>query len=103
MDELTEPAILDALSTVPDPEIGIGIVDLGLIYQIEITPERVRIEMTMTTPACPLHAELRQAVQEAILGRFSGVKDVEVELVWEPPWHPLLMSPEARRGLGWPD
>lgn len=102
MQVVTEQAVLDVLATVPDPELGIGIVDLGLIYHLEINGDQIRIEMTMTTPACPLHAHLRQAVEEAIRTRLPEVKAVEVMLVWEPPWHPMLMSVEARRRLGWP-
>lgn len=100
---LTEREVLGLLSAVPDPELGIGIVDLGLIYRLDIDGDVVRIEMTMTTPACPLHAYLGQQVQEAIRTGLSEVKSVEVVLVWEPPWQPKMMSAEARRRLGWPE
>ncbi len=99
--ELTQQAVLDALATVPDPEIGLGIVDLGLVYNLQIQDHLVRVEMTMTTPACPLHAQMREAVQQAVLERFPEVKEVRVELVWEPPWSPQLMSSAARHALGW--
>ena len=102
MQVVTEQAVLDVLATVPDPELGIDIVDLGLIYHLETRGDQVRIEMTMTTPACPLHAHLRQAIEQAIRTRLPEVKTVDVVLVWEPPWHPMLMSLDARRRLGWP-
>lgn len=103
METLSEQAVLDVLSAIPDPELGIGIVDLGLVYAIGITGDNVRIEMTMTTPACPLHAHLREAVEDRIRKQLAEVKSVEVVLVWDPPWHPMLMSLDARRRLGWPE
>jgi metal-sulfur cluster biosynthetic enzyme len=102
METIREEQVLAALAEVPDPEIGINIVDLGLIYGIEISGNSIRIQMTMTTPACPLHAHLRQAVDEAVRGHLPEVNSVEVVLVWEPPWHPMLISPKARKQLGWP-
>jgi metal-sulfur cluster biosynthetic enzyme len=101
METISEHAVLDLLSAIPDPELGIGIVDLGLIYGVEITGQKVRVEMTMTTPACPLHAHLRQSIQDAIQARLPEVESVDVVLVWDPPWHPMLMSLGARRKLGW--
>lgn len=103
METLTEREVLNLLSTIPDPELGIGIVVLGLIYRLDLHGGVVRIEMTMTTPACPLHAHLRQQVQEAIRTGVPEVRSVQVVLVWEPPWHPMMMPPEARRWLGWPE
>jgi metal-sulfur cluster biosynthetic enzyme len=102
METIREEQVLATLTKVPDPEIGINIVDLGLVYGIQISGDSVRIAMTMTTPACPLHAHLRQAVDEAVRHHLPEVKSLEVDLVWEPPWHPMLMSPRARRQLGWP-
>lgn len=102
MERLSEQTVLELLSAIPDPELGIGIVDLGLIYGIDIKGQNVRVEMTMTTPACPLHAHLRQSIEDKIQTRLPGVGAVEVVLVWDPPWHPMLMSPDARRRLGWP-
>lgn len=101
MEISSEQIVLDVLATVPDPELGIGIVDLGLIYNVQVSGDCVRIRMTMTTPACPLHAHLRQTIQEAIRAQLPDLKSVEVDLVWDPPWHPSLMSSEARRHLGW--
>jgi metal-sulfur cluster biosynthetic enzyme len=101
MATIQEEQVMAALSEVLDPELGINIVDLGLIYGIEISGDAVQIRMTMTAPACPLHAHLRQVVDETVRRRLPELQSVEVELVWEPPWHPMLISPRARRQLGW--
>lgn len=90
-----EAAVLDALRQVIDPEIGCNLVDLGLIYDVAITGARVRVTMTLTTPGCPMHASLCAGVQTALLG-LDGVEDVEVELVWDPPWHPSMMAETVR-------
>jgi metal-sulfur cluster biosynthetic enzyme len=103
METIREEDVLAALAEVPDPEIGISIVDLGLIYGIDISGDNIRIRMTMTTPACPLHTHLRVAVDEAVRRHIPEVNSVLVELVWDPPWHPMLISPQARRQLGWPE
>lgn len=89
-----------ALGSVIDPEVGIDIVSLGLVYAIDATGGAVSVQMTMTTPACPLGEHLvldaKRCIQE-----LPGVQSVEVELVWEPPWEPTRMSPEVRARFGW--
>ncbi len=97
----TENELLEALRTVNDPEVGVNIVDLGLVYSTEISDGKVRIVMTMTTPACPMHSYLSQEVRKAILVRFAEVEDVGVELVWDPPWSPQMISEKGKRQLGW--
>jgi len=97
----TEEQVRDALREVDDPEIGINIVDLGLVYGIDISGECVHIKMTMTTPACPLHSYLSAASQEAVRQHFPDVSAVDIELVWDPPWDPAKMSPAAKQQLGW--
>lgn len=82
-----------------DPELGINVVDLGLIYDVEVEEGRIVVDMTLTTPACPLAASLPAEVEQALRERFAGY-DVEVNLVWEPPWTPERMSAEAREMLG---
>lgn len=99
----SEEQIRAALSEVNDPEIGINIVDLGLIYGIDASPGGVFIKMTMTTPACPLHAYLSKASEEAIRRHFPEAPAIHIELVWEPAWDPARMSSAARKQLGWPD
>lgn len=101
METNREEQVLAALAEVPDPEIGISIVDLGLIYGIDISGDNIHIRITMTTPACPLHAHLRQAIDDSVRRHLPDVNSVLVELVWEPPWHPMRISPQARRQLGW--
>lgn len=90
---------LQALYDVVDPELGINIVDLGLVYDVEANDDRVRVAMTMTTPACPLHAYLTGEVEAALLG--AGAHLVRVDLVWDPPWDPAFMSREAKQMLGY--
>ncbi len=92
---------LQALRDVIDPEIGLNIVDLGLVYSAEMEDGDVRVAMTMTTPACPLGETLREQAEAAIRRNVPGVTSVAVDMVWEPPWHPSMMSDAARAELGW--
>ena len=95
----SEPDIRAALKHVIDPEIGINIVDLGLVYRIEIEGSRVLVTMTMTSPACPLADYLKTLVTEAIQEHVPDVTTIEIAIEWEPPWDPEMMSDEARREL----
>ncbi|MGA8766187.1 MAG: metal-sulfur cluster assembly factor [Candidatus Acidiferrales bacterium] len=97
----TEGEVRAALKEVNDPEIGINIVDLGLVYGIEVINDRVFVKMTMTTPACPLHAYLSKTAEDSIRRHFPDVNAVHIELVWEPPWEASRMSEAARKQLGW--
>jgi FeS assembly SUF system protein len=97
--KLTEDAVIDAISNVYDPEIPVNIYELGLIYAIEIGDDgRVKVEMTLTAPACPSAQELPEQVREAAMA-VPGVTACEVETVWDPPWDPSRMSEEARLAL----
>lgn len=92
--------IVDAISTVYDPEIPVNIYELGLIYKIDIGADgKVDIDMTVTAPACPVADILPQQVADAVR-TVAGVTDVHVDLVWDPPWNPDLMSEAARLELG---
>jgi FeS assembly SUF system protein len=92
--------VLEALKTVRDPEIPMNLVELGLIYELIVKQGgTVYVEMTLTTPACPVAASMPGEVEAAIRG-VSGVSDVRVKLVWTPPWGPERMSEEARLELG---
>ena len=93
-------AMANALKTVIDPELGYNIVDLGLVYRIEVEGARARIVMTMTSPACPLADYLKDLVTSAIRQHVPDVVDVDIDLEWEPPWDPDMMSDEARQQLG---
>ena len=92
--------VLEALKTVRDPEIPMDLVELGLIYELMVKKGGiVYVEMTLTTPACPVAASMPGEVEAAIQAG-PGVRDVRVKLVWTPPWTPELMSEEARLELG---
>jgi metal-sulfur cluster biosynthetic enzyme len=92
--------ILAALKTVIDPELGINIVDLGLVYHASRNASGIDIALTMTTPACPLGEMMTEEIKLVLRDRFPDALDVRVELVWDPPWSPELMSEESRRRLG---
>src|SRR5947209_11947371 len=97
----TEDLVREALrENVIDPEIGVNVVDLGLVYGIEMQEGEVaKITMTLTTPMCPLGPYLDQEVRSAV-GDVPGVGDVIVDLVWQPPWDPSKMSEDAKLELG---
>jgi metal-sulfur cluster biosynthetic enzyme len=96
---LTETVILETLRQVVDPEVDCNIVDLGLIYGVTIEGGRVTVQMTLTTPGCPMHESIAWGVKNALLN-LDGVEDAEVQIVWDPPWQPAMMSDEARAQLG---
>jgi len=98
---MSEEEIREALKMVEDPEAGMNIVDLGLVYGIVAEPGKVRVEMTITSPACPVAPYIVDESTAAIRAIVPDDTDVEVELVWEPPWTPDLMSPEAQAHFGW--
>jgi len=92
--------VIDALREIYDPEIPVNIFDLGLIYAVDVTNEGdVAITMTLTTPHCPVAESMPGEVEMRVLA-VPGVRDAEVNLVWDPPWGPNLMSDEARLELG---
>lgn len=94
---LNEEKIREALKTVNDPELGHNLVDLGLIYSVEIDPERafVEVEMTLTSMGCPIADQIVQQATEAVKS-VEGVQDAEVRLVWQPRWTPEMMVEELR-------
>jgi metal-sulfur cluster biosynthetic enzyme len=93
--------LLETLKSVIDPELGINIVDLGLVYGVVADAGAVTVTMTLTTPGCPLHASIEAAVVRAMETRHQDLERVEVELVWDPPWDTDRISPEGRAQLGW--
>ena len=95
-----ETQALELLETVYDPELGLDVVNLGLIYELKVEPPRAYVKMTLTTPGCPLHDSMGDAVQRA-LSLIPGVRDVEIELTFDPPWTPARLSEKARKALGW--
>ncbi len=96
---LTKKQIEDILQTIPDPEIGVSIWDLGLIYDITIDRGTVTIRMTLTTLGCPLFDLIATPIKEEV-GKLPGVKKVEVELTFEPPWSMDRVSTKAKEQLG---
>jgi len=96
-----DPAILLALTAVVDPELGINVVDLGLVYRATSRPRGIDVKMTMTSAACPVAGLLIEKVREVLRARFPDVSSIDIELVWDPPWSPDRMSPDGRRQLGW--
>ncbi|HSJ99471.1 MAG TPA: SUF system Fe-S cluster assembly protein [Myxococcota bacterium] len=98
--EQIEADVVAQLKTVYDPEIPVDIYELGLVYAIEVDDERhVELRMTLTSPMCPVAGSLPPEV-EAKVAQVPGVKSARVEVVWEPPWNPSMMSEAARLELG---
>lgn len=97
---ITVEQIKEKLKEVVDPELGIDIIDLGLIYEIKVDGGNVNILMTLTTPGCPMGFMFDQEVVKTI-EKIKGVKKVKVDLTFDPPWTPEKMSKEARVKLGW--
>ncbi|NNM84767.1 MAG: DUF59 domain-containing protein [Phycisphaerales bacterium] len=95
------PWIYDALRTVIDPEIGLNIVDLGLIYETCVEGSIVTVIMTMTTPACPMTEMIIADVKASLLRAAANISTVNVELVWDPPWVPEMVSEDGRNQMGW--
>jgi FeS assembly SUF system protein len=91
--------IVKALKECYDPEIPVNVWDLGLIYDVNVDGDKVHVKMTLTAPGCPMHSFISKEVREKIQS-VSGVKEASVEVVWDPPWSPDKMSPEARVQLG---
>ncbi len=96
---IDEVTIREILRQVVDPELDCNIVDLGLVYGIAIDGGKVTVNMTLTTPGCPMHESIAWGVKCALLN-LEGVEDVDVQVVWEPPWTPARMSVYGRERTG---
>jgi metal-sulfur cluster biosynthetic enzyme len=101
MPDLDDGAVFDALRRVDDPEAGMNVVDLGLVYAVRLDPEGIEIDMTMTTPACPVAELLVGQARAAVEAIAPADTRVQVNLVWEPIWNPSMMSGVAREFFGW--
>jgi metal-sulfur cluster biosynthetic enzyme len=100
-EKVSEDQILEALKHVVDPELGINIVDLGLVYDVDISQEGfVHVEYTLTTMGCPIGPLIEQQM-ESFMANVPGVKGFEAEMVLRPPWSPEMMSEEAKAALGY--
>jgi metal-sulfur cluster biosynthetic enzyme len=93
--------VLDALRRVADPEVGIDIVEMGLIYGVDSDAAGIRVRMTLTSPACPTGTLMMEEAEAAVAGLVQAGTPVAVECVWEPPWEPERMSDAAKKKLGW--
>tara|TARA_Y100001936_G_scaffold140486_1_gene137109 strand:- start:14638 stop:15042 length:405 start_codon:yes stop_codon:yes gene_type:complete len=94
----TDEKVLDALKNVMDPELPVSIVDLGLIYNVETADNNINIKMSLTTPGCSMGSAITRQVENVLYA--LGAKTVIVEIIWDPPWNPNMMSDEAKNKLG---
>jgi metal-sulfur cluster biosynthetic enzyme len=98
--DVTTDQVTSCLESVVDPELGINVVDLGLIYDTRIESNRITVDMTLTTPGCPMAAMIVSDVERTLRGTFEGV-EADVRLVWDPPWTPDRLSNAAKAQLGY--
>ncbi len=96
-------AIRDALRKVADPEIGANIVDIGLVYRIAFEDGKLWVDMTMTSPACPMGGMIVDDAYAELARILPNEVEMEIQVVWEPPWKPSMMSEQCRERLGWSD
>lgn len=97
---ITPEVVWQTLGTILDPEFGLSIVDLGLIYAVELEGTDVHVAMTLTSPGCPAGEMIYEGTRAA-LAALPGVGNVQVEMVWEPPWTPARLTPAGRDIIGW--
>ncbi len=97
---LSPDSVKTALREVFDPEVGINIVDLGLIYDVRVDDDSVQVDMTMTTPSCPLYVTIMEDAKAAIRKHHPNMGTLDIKLVWDPPWTPERMSAQAKSELG---
>ncbi len=96
----TKDDVLVALHRVEDPELGMDIVDLGLVYDVEIEADKVKVIHTLTSMGCPAGPMIQEDMRTTVAESFPDVKDIELELTWDPPWTPDKMSDDAKFILG---
>lgn len=96
-----ERSVRDALLRVIDPEIGENIVDLGLVYGIKVEGNIAKVDLTMTTPACPMGEMLLDDIHATLTRMLPNDVEFDIHWVWEPPWSPSMISAEAKQRLGW--
>lgn len=98
---VTPERVRSCLRSVIDPELGINIVDLGLVYGIHAGENRIEVDMTLANPGCPMVGMIAAAVEQAVRTAFEEIDDVEVSLVWDPPWTLERLSETAKQQLGY--
>lgn len=96
-----EQQVREILRQVIDPEVGRDIVSLGLVYRVEVDPGSVVVEMTMTSPACPMGDMIVDEVRAALVNVLPDTMAADIRLVWEPPWNPSMMDEAAKEHFGW--
>jgi metal-sulfur cluster biosynthetic enzyme len=96
----TVDEVMDALGNVIDPELGLDFVELGLIYGVEVNDGNVNVTFTLTTPGCPIGPQVTEQIEEFV-GELDGVRSIESEMVFTPPWSPELMTEDAKFALGY--
>ena len=96
----TPEEIYTALANVYDPELALPVTDLGLVYDIQVNDKHAEVKMTLTTMGCPMAGSITDMAKRAILENVPGVEEVNVEIIWDPPWSVDMMSDEARMRLG---
>jgi FeS assembly SUF system protein len=96
---ITKEQVYEALHDCYDPEIPVNIVDLGLVYDVEVNEGQVAVKMTLTAPGCGMGAMIANDAKQKIM-ELEGVSDATVDLVWDPPWNPSMISEEAKQKLG---
>lgn len=99
--DVTPEAVRSCLKSVIDPDLRINIVDLGLVYAVHVAENRIDVDMTLTNPSCPLAGLIATEVEQAVRAAFEEIDDVEVSLVWDPPWTFERLSESAREQLGY--
>jgi len=96
----TKEEVLEALRRVEDPELGMDIVDLGLVYDVEVEGPKVKVIHSLTSMGCPAGPMIQEDIEATVRGMFPEVAEVELDLTWDPPWTPDLMSEDAKFILG---
>lgn len=96
---VTEENIIESIKTVIDPEVGFDVYSMGLIYDIIIEGDMVKVNMTLSTKGCPLHELIKQWVKDAV-EKVEGVKEAEITIVWEPAWNASMASDEVKKAMG---
>ena len=97
---VTEEKVIEALTNVIDPELGLDFVELGLVYTVEVNGSSVEVTFTLTTPACPIGPQVSEQMKEFV-GELEGVDEVTTTMVFTPPWTPEMMSEDAKFALGY--
>ena len=97
----TEEEVRAVLHSVIDPEVGMNIVDLGLVYGVNITDNKLQVNLTMTTPACPMGEMILDDARYMLKTLVPDGAEIDINLVWEPPWNASMMTGNARQHFGW--